>query len=244
MYYTYTRGAWDRNRQTQAKEQTRGNMTGTTSKRYRAPEVRVQVTAPVIEQSRHRDSAHCMVAEAVKVAFPGAQRVSVDVQTIRFTDPKRNLRYVYLTPRVAQEAIIYFDQGELPEEFGFLLKRGQVVLANKKRDQGKMPQETRDKIKASEGWKRGSQKMAEMRGPGEAETDAEVLTEAEGKDEPKTKAGKQAKSALSQATLLPEGHGHVPTRTGGTAPPLVKDKNKVPFSRRRQFGLRAFDRQQ
>jgi hypothetical protein len=98
-------------------------------RRPRAPKLRVEVTRENIEQSTTRDSSHCMIAEAVKLAFPGAYRVSVDLQTIRFGDAKKRLRYTYLTPRRAQLALVDFDQGVLPEPFTISLRNGQVTAS-------------------------------------------------------------------------------------------------------------------
>jgi hypothetical protein len=53
-----------------------------------------------------------MVADAVKRAFPNAIRIRVDLQTIRWTDPVKQERYIYLTPAQAQQYIIAFDAGD------------------------------------------------------------------------------------------------------------------------------------
>lgn len=95
----------------------------------RAPRFTVTVTPELIEHSKTRDSSHCMIAEAVKQAYPGAAFVSVDLQTIRFSDPGKGERYTYLTPRISQVALINFDQGHAPEPFQFQLRNGQVTRA-------------------------------------------------------------------------------------------------------------------
>lgn len=99
-------------------------------KNPRAPKVDLNVTQEVIDQSTERDSSHCMIAEAVRLAVPMAQRIAVDLATIRFTDPNRNLRYTYLTPRAGQVALVNFDQGRKPEPFTMSLRGGQVTQAN------------------------------------------------------------------------------------------------------------------
>ena len=83
----------------------------------KAPRFSLVVTDEMIEDAIPRDSSYCVFAEAVKAARPGAQKVAVDLQTIRFTDPKLGLRFTYLTPRPCQIAIINFDQGIRPEPF-------------------------------------------------------------------------------------------------------------------------------
>src|SRR5258707_2331325 len=94
----------------------------------RSPKVTIEITPDLIESSKERDSSHCMIAEAVKKAYLGAAFVSVDLQTIRFSDHNKGLRYTYLTPRSAQIALIEFDQGTTPEPFSFQLRGGQVTF--------------------------------------------------------------------------------------------------------------------
>lgn len=103
--------------------------TEATGRRYRAPWLTVQLTDEQIEAAIPRDSGHCMFAEAVKGAFPSAKYVSVDLQTIRFTDSIRGVRYTYLTPRRCQVALVAFDQGIRTEPFRFQLRGGHVTAA-------------------------------------------------------------------------------------------------------------------
>lgn len=95
----------------------------------RAPRLQLEIDEDLIDQSTQRHSGHCMIAEAVKVAYPNARRVSVDLQTIRFSDYSKGLRYTYLTPRVGQVALVKFDQGMKPEPFAVQLRNGQVTAA-------------------------------------------------------------------------------------------------------------------
>jgi hypothetical protein len=85
------------------------------------------VTAELIQNSVRASSAHCMTAEAAKIAVPGTTKVSVDIHTIRFNDPKRPYRYIYITPRPVAEAILAFDQGITPDPFTCQLKGGTVI---------------------------------------------------------------------------------------------------------------------
>jgi hypothetical protein len=77
----------------------------------------VEITAEVIDAATEADSSHCMIADAIRAQVRGAQRIAVDLQSIRFTDPKRGVRYLYLTPARAQVALLRFDQGEPVEPF-------------------------------------------------------------------------------------------------------------------------------
>lgn len=97
----------------------RGNLTG---KRFNVP-----VTQEIIDSSTEKSSSHCMIAEAVKQTVPNAKFVSVDIQTIRFTDAVTRLRHTYLTPRNAQHAIIGFDEGRKPKPFNIALRDGLVT---------------------------------------------------------------------------------------------------------------------
>lgn len=97
----------------------------------KSPYVAVKVTAAMIGDAMKKNSSHCMTAVAVTTACAkrgiNATHVSVDIQTIRFTDPAKGLRYVYLTPRTAQHRIIQWDQGDVDvPEFAFVLANGAV----------------------------------------------------------------------------------------------------------------------
>jgi hypothetical protein len=81
----------------------------------------------MIDVAVRANSGHCMVAEAIKIRIPDARVVSVDVQTIRWSNAKRRLRYMALTPRSVQAAIINFDQGLKPKPFKFRLTHAQVA---------------------------------------------------------------------------------------------------------------------
>jgi hypothetical protein len=71
--------------------------------------VEVSITNRQWEQARQSDSGACLIADALK--GQGFARPSVDMATIRFTDPKTATRYVFLTPTEAQYILLGFDQG-------------------------------------------------------------------------------------------------------------------------------------
>ena len=93
------------------------------------PQVRINVTAELINTAARSHSSHCMIAEAIKTVVPSAKKVSVDISTCRFSDFEKGLRYVYLTPRTAQEALVDFDEGLTPKPFSFLLRGAHVTRA-------------------------------------------------------------------------------------------------------------------
>jgi hypothetical protein len=98
----------------------------------RAPKFRVHITKEMIEHAKVRDSSHCMIAMAVRAAMPQMVSISADLQTVRMSDPDLGLRFTYLTPRVGQEALIDFDQGELPEPYSMLLDGAMVTKMTRK----------------------------------------------------------------------------------------------------------------
>lgn len=98
-------------------------------RRALGPRLQVDVTAELIETSIVAHSSHCMIAEAIRAAYPTATHVSVDIATCRFSDVDKGQRYVYLTPRTAQRCIIDFDEGHRPTPFSFLLRNAHVTRA-------------------------------------------------------------------------------------------------------------------
>lgn len=101
----------------------------------RAPKVRIELTQQDIDDGIARDSNHCMYAESMKRSLLelgiDARSVSVDLATMRFTDPKKKLRYIYMTPRVAQVNLVNFDRGVKPEPMALTLRNGHVVRSGK-----------------------------------------------------------------------------------------------------------------
>ena len=97
----------------------------------------VEVTDKMIALSERRNSAHCMVAEAVRESLidlgVDPKFIAVDIATIRFSDIGRGYRYTYLTPRIAQVALIAFDAGKHTEPFSFQLRVAQVTKMGRQR---------------------------------------------------------------------------------------------------------------
>lgn len=92
------------------------------------PRIKVSVTQADIDQAIPANSGHCMIADAIKRCYVEKYKrkpkgVSVDLQTIRLTDPEKGARFIYLTPVVAQRALLQFDQAIKPTPFGFYVKR-------------------------------------------------------------------------------------------------------------------------
>lgn len=96
-----------------------------------SPRRRVKVTQEIIDTSTVKDSSHCMIADAVAKDIPNASYISVDLATIRFTDTSAGVRYIYLTPRSAQAALLAFDAGEKPDPFTVNLEGAHVLRSGK-----------------------------------------------------------------------------------------------------------------
>ncbi len=103
----------------------------------------IHVTQEAIDRAVQRSSGHCAIAESIKEGLPGVSYVSVDLQTIRFTDSKAGKRYSYLTPRIAQLHLINYDQGgrEALEPFSFKLSAPVQVRNAGKQNRGTQPVE-------------------------------------------------------------------------------------------------------
>jgi hypothetical protein len=109
----------------------------------------IAVSAELISMSKERDSSHCMTAEAIRAAVPWARSIAVDLQTIRFSDPEKRLRYTYLTPRLVQVELVNFDQGITPDPFDFRLSGAHVTSMCSRKPSGVAPQPISDKKRAS-----------------------------------------------------------------------------------------------
>jgi hypothetical protein len=86
--------------------------------------MKIEVTAENINQACKKDSRHCMIAEAIATQFPGVRNISVDMMNIRWSDPATGWRYIYMTPKPAQKALIHFDMGLDVQPFSFQVRSG------------------------------------------------------------------------------------------------------------------------
>jgi hypothetical protein len=68
-----------------------------------------------------------MIAEAIQQQRPEWKQILVDLQTIRWTNPRTRKRYVALTPEVAGSALVAFDRGEQIQPFSFRVDPIQVT---------------------------------------------------------------------------------------------------------------------
>src|SRR5258708_3241340 len=69
-----------------------------------------------------------IIAEAVRAARPDVRNVSVDLSTIRWTDPKTGRRVKFATPIVLRDALLSLAGGVAPQPFRFVLGRAAQVM--------------------------------------------------------------------------------------------------------------------
>ena len=100
----------------------------------------INVTKTHAEESVVKSSSHCMVAEAIRDTFEDAEYISVDLQTIRFS--RKDKRYIYLTPRSVQKAVVLFDSGTVPKPFRFELRSPQIINRDGPKGERKMTKRT------------------------------------------------------------------------------------------------------
>lgn len=90
----------------------------------------LQVTQADIDGALRENSHSCMIADAIKRQIKGAERVAVDIATIRWTDTIKNRRIVCLTPLACQDGLVKFDLGIAPGPFSFHLRSTQITTAS------------------------------------------------------------------------------------------------------------------
>src|SRR5262245_24825805 len=110
-----------------------------------APRLNVAVSLMTILTAEKKHSGHCMIAEAIREQYPEMRAIAVDLQTIRLTDPTKKRRYIYLTPRIAQVALVRFDQGLHTRAFSFQLRAGQSLPSGRHATSEKAKTRTRMK---------------------------------------------------------------------------------------------------
>lgn len=193
-------------------------------KRLRSPVVPVVVAQRHIDTAIPKDSNHCMIADAIREAHPTFRAISVDTATIRFTDPEKKLRYVYLTPSPAIDALIDFDEGRAPAPFSFELRRAAQITSvwvyEKKGTRRKRPALNLFSMLGRSEFRDGSR--------------------------PGVVAGRRRDGSVAKFAQ-DEGRGCVPTIIGGATPHLGREPEDYPGQPRnhrkkriRHFGRRGY----
>jgi hypothetical protein len=195
------------------------------------------------DEAMQKNSSHCAIAFAIRDAVPSARRISVDLQTLRWTDKNKGVRYVFLTPAVAQHSVIIpFDQGdrEACKPVTFRMKPAWVCKSGASRRHTPDPEQLKGTgLKVAEEQPHISasaeQESRLEEGPSAAaaepvEADRKLIPYA-GKEEPKPRKPRVARAKIS--ATKPD--GTIPVTLGGKLPP-------VSVLSRREFGLRALRR--
>lgn len=202
--------------------------------RVRVPRIDFEIDQDTINRSVARDSAHCMLSEALQQARPTARNINCDLAHMRFTDPEKNLRYTYLTPRVAQIALIYFDRGITPKPFRVRLRNAAVITRTRGHQPGAPPSDASARRAANIAAAKA--KYDAFKG---ASDDEPFEISPQRKDE-LLRAMEDPKANLGFAVMLDQAGGGrknegVGTVVGGRAPASVGN-----LARKRRFGARLF----
>lgn len=93
----------------------------------RAPRPEIHVTDEDIDTAMPANSRHCMIALAIQRHVPSATHILIDIQTIRWSDKNRRLRFTYFTPAKVIAILIGWDDGQKPKPFSFNLRSAHVT---------------------------------------------------------------------------------------------------------------------
>jgi hypothetical protein len=93
----------------------------------RIPKPTITITQEILDRACRANTHRCMIAEAIKEQVPKASRVNVDLRTIRWSDAEKGLRFVYMVPPIAADALIRFDKGASLRPFRFRLVNAHVT---------------------------------------------------------------------------------------------------------------------
>ena len=94
-----------------------------------SPRFIINVTEDDIDRAVPRSSRHCMIEYAIEHDVPSAIRVIVDIQTIRWTDRAKGLRYTFITPAKVLALMLAWDEGHKPKPFSFRLRGAQITTS-------------------------------------------------------------------------------------------------------------------
>jgi hypothetical protein len=88
----------------------------------------VQITKQRREKAVRSNSGGCLIADAIKETYPALTGVSVDMATVRVSDRKMGVRFIYLTPPAAQQMLLSFDQGWEPTVENLTIRRAVQIV--------------------------------------------------------------------------------------------------------------------
>jgi hypothetical protein len=103
-------------------------------KLHRVPRLDFMVLERHMDEAQKNHSVKCMVAEALKEAYPHFSNVKVDIHYMRFTDAEREERYIVPTPVPVGVVLYKWDEGvRLPEFRVYTRGGGQTARLRKQR---------------------------------------------------------------------------------------------------------------
>lgn len=82
----------------------------------------VVVTQKEIDQAKHAKSDHCMIQHSLKRMRPEFEKIWVDKNQVRFTDPKANVIYTFQMAPRGRVMILKWDAGEEVKPFDVWLR--------------------------------------------------------------------------------------------------------------------------
>lgn len=202
--------------------------------RIKTPRLVIDVTQDIIARAVKADSRTCMIAEAIKINHPEFVNIQVDIRGIRVTDPGKNLRYVYMMPFTAGNALLMFDQGAAVIPFKVrTVQAAQVVRHNSHPKNPLKPAGDREKGRAYK--EARDQMMRDAQGAPTA--DGEIFTPPEYQHELAARIADPTANLGPATPMLEQNHNvrhHRPVIVGGKPPRPGQLKNS------RRFGAREF----
>lgn len=96
--------------------------------KFASPTLKLRITKDLWDDAVQASSGGCLLVEAIKRQYPHLTGISVDMATVRVSDPKKGLRFTYLTPENGQTLLLSYDQGwAQPDEQDVTLLRAVKV---------------------------------------------------------------------------------------------------------------------
>lgn len=185
------------------------------------------VTKQDIADAQNGDSFNCMVADTIKRQQPGASRVEVDLQTIRWSD--KDGRHVFLTPYEVAGYIVAFDAGEEIHPFSFQLRNAVQALQRKAlTPAAKAAHKADSKLHTARTKLRKAERVmaAPESSPAEVALAEERIVEAEEAIE-EARVEREEAVAMGKAAGEKTSKERVSTATRMASPRVVKTKNRL-----------------
>ena len=106
--------------------------------KFASPTLKLRITKDLWDDAVQASSGGCLLVEAIKRQYPHLTGISVDMATVRVSDPKKGLRFTYLTPENGQTLLLSYDQGwAQPDEQDVTLLRAVKVTKMQRQAPGR-----------------------------------------------------------------------------------------------------------